>query len=159
MQGAQKRRHLKNALPIGTVTKTWNERRLCPLTVSHTHVETGCCGSAWVRACFVKTSPAQVLEGNGNDLIISRPPHTDPHPGVEICFFVLKCFWNVFETYGFIVSWSSRIGARTTISNQTRSETRKGLKPLLLLLAWNMRWKHGSFAFKIADFIVWITIC
>ena len=33
MRGAQKRRHLKNALPIGTATKTWNERRLCLLTV------------------------------------------------------------------------------------------------------------------------------
>ena len=35
MRGAQKRRHLKNALPIGTATKTWNERRLCLLTVDH----------------------------------------------------------------------------------------------------------------------------
>ena len=34
MRGAQKRRHLKNALPIGTATKTWNERRLCLLTVA-----------------------------------------------------------------------------------------------------------------------------
>ena len=33
MRGAQKRRHLQNALPIGTATKTWNERRLCLLTV------------------------------------------------------------------------------------------------------------------------------
>ena len=33
MRGAQKRRHLQNALPIGTATKTWNERRLCRLTV------------------------------------------------------------------------------------------------------------------------------
>ena len=32
MRGAQKRRHLKNALPIGTATKTWNER-LCLSTV------------------------------------------------------------------------------------------------------------------------------
>ena len=38
MRGAQKRRHLKNALPIGTATKTWNERRLCLLTVH------GACG-------------------------------------------------------------------------------------------------------------------
>ena len=33
MRRAQKRRHLQNALPIGTATKTWNERRLCLLTV------------------------------------------------------------------------------------------------------------------------------
>ena len=37
MRGAQKRRHLKNALPIGTATKTWNERRLCLLTVGCTN--------------------------------------------------------------------------------------------------------------------------
>ena len=40
MRGAQKRRHQKNALPIGTATKTWNETRLCLLTVARNKLST-----------------------------------------------------------------------------------------------------------------------
>ena len=48
MRGAQKRRHLKNALPIGTATKTWNERRLCLLTVV-----------CWRKKCYWKNDLAR----------------------------------------------------------------------------------------------------
>ena len=37
----------------------------------------------------------------------------------------------IVETYSFIVSWSGWIGARKTISNQTRCETRRRSKPIV----------------------------
>jgi len=43
-RGDQKRRHLKNALPKGTATKSWNERPLCLLPV-YVHI---CHLSVWI---------------------------------------------------------------------------------------------------------------
>ena len=38
----------------------------------------------------------------------------------------------IFETYSFTISWSRWIGTRKTISNQTRCETRRRSKPIVI---------------------------
>ena len=51
-----------------------------------------------------------------------------------------------FQNYNVIVSWPGRIGTRTTISNQTRCQTRRRSKPIRvhIIPLWNMQWKNGT---------------
>ena len=124
MRGAQKRRHLQNALPIGTVTKTWNERRLCLLTVPRLgiakwgdNVRTIMHGRAFekfrtfakhveimsYRTCWTKTLPTVFLQPLDQLRVFTSAyaPTENPHvPSPGGASYVCKpCDWQVWSCW------------------------------------------------------------